>query len=53
MKSEGDDNPVAGGARTRAFGALSAKVGHSLCASFFRSQDGKTELVVLDEGQIQ
>jgi hypothetical protein len=38
-------NPSGGGARTRAFVALGKYVGNGLQAAYFRSQDGKTDLI--------
>lgn len=45
IQSEMVENPVAGGARTRAFGSMKAVGQRDLAAAFFRSQDGRTEFI--------
>lgn len=45
VKSDVGSPSVSGGARTRAFAALRESVGKTLCAAFFRSQDGRTEVI--------
>ncbi|MDR9820388.1 hypothetical protein RJJ63_13905 [Rhizobium hidalgonense] len=43
IKSADADTPATGGARTRAYAALSALVGNGLSGAFFRSQDGRMD----------
>lgn len=43
VKSADADSPAMGGARTRAFAALSGLIDSGLSAAFFRSQDGRME----------
>lgn len=52
IRSPQPDSPSTGGARTRAYAALSALVGNGLDAAFFRSQDGRMELkIAREDGQ--
>ena len=50
IRSEAQSQTPTGGARTRAFTALTAMVGNELKAAFYRSQDGRMELKVDSEG---
>lgn len=52
VKSEADQNPAMGGARTRAFQSLKAQVGETLGAAFFRSQDGRMEMAFPEQEQM-
>ena len=49
VKSDEPTTPSEGGARTRAFAALSELVGNGLDAAFFRSQDGRVKIKMLQE----
>ncbi len=51
IKSADPESPATGGARTRAYAALSALVGNGLDAAFFRSQDGRMDSRFPVEGQ--
>lgn len=44
IQSEAVTSPSTGGARTRAFNAMTELLDDDLAAAFFRSQDGRTEL---------
>ncbi|WP_210168760.1 hypothetical protein [Methylobacterium sp. Leaf465] len=52
IKSGEPNAPSDGGARTRAFVALSELIGNGLDAAFFRSQDGRMELSGANEGAL-
>lgn len=45
IRSNNDDSPVDGGARSRAYSSMCDLVGTDLNAAFFRSQDGRTEFL--------
>lgn len=52
IRSE-DTLAVSGGARSRAYASLKQLVGSELSAAYFRSQDGRTDLHVITEGECE
>lgn len=49
IRNGGDAQPSSGGARSRAFAAMTQLVGDDLDAAFFKSQDGRTDFQLLTE----
>jgi hypothetical protein len=49
IKSADPASPATGGARTRAYAAVSALVGSGLDAAFFRSQDGRLDIKISEK----